>query len=97
MSYFLIYKDADVEVVGELYDDIVGGVVLNTEVEYFSLSTYKKFKVVWELIKQDLQQLGIEYALALPLDDKSIRWEEHWGFKDTGIIIEGHKLMRYEL
>ena len=85
------------EVIGELYEDIVGGVVLNTEVTHFSLSTYKKFKKVWELIKQDLKRFGIEYALALPLDDVSIRWEEHWGFKDTGIVIEGHKLMRYEL
>ena len=30
-------------------------------------------------------------------DDADIRWDEHWGFKDTGETIDGHKLMRFDL
>jgi hypothetical protein len=97
VSDILLYKDEDLEVVGELYDDIIGGIILNTEVAHFSLSTYKKFKVVWELIKQDLKQMEIDHVIAIPMDAKSIRWEEHWGFEDTGLVIEGHKIMRCQL
>ena len=95
--YHLIYDDADIEIVGETYDSIPNGIVLNTEVKQFSLSIYKKFKKIWIELQKEFKHIGYEYVLAIPLEDTDIRWDEHWGFKDTGETIDGHKLMRFDL
>lgn len=95
--YHLIYDDADIEIVGETYDSIPNGIVLNTEVKQFSFSTYKKFKKIWVELQKEFKHIGYEYVLAIPLEEADIRWDEHWGFKDTGETIDGHKLMRFDL
>ena len=95
--YHLIYDDADIEIIAETYDSIPSGVVLNTEVKQFSLSIYKKFTKIWPELQKEFRRIGYEYVLSIPLEESDIRWNEHWGFKDTGKTIDGHKIMRFDL
>jgi hypothetical protein len=52
---------------------------------------------MWPELQKELKRIGYKYVIAIPLEDSDIRWDEHWGFKDTGETIDGHKVMRFDL
>jgi hypothetical protein len=93
----MIYDDADIEIISETYDSIPDGVVLNTEVKQFSFSIYKKFKKIWVELQKEFKHIGYTYVISIPLEEEDVRWNEHWGFKDTGLRVDGHKVMRFDL
>lgn len=93
--FTLLYSDPDIKCVMEKAPTFMNGAFIHTEVNTFSKSKYKKYKLLWEQIVAYLREQNIVNIYALPTDDVAEKWETHFNFVDTGVYYEGQKIMKY--
>jgi hypothetical protein len=91
----ILYHDEDITVSIEfLY--LIEGYLIHTKVRKWSLSKYKKYLNIYGYILNLLIDRGITRLFALPPSKKEQKWEELFGFKDTGTRINNYVLMEYK-
>jgi len=88
-----VYDDKDV-VVSLEWSEVMNSYFIHTDVKAWSLSKYRKFLGILGKLTTDLHARGFEYLYALPPTEKEEKWEELFGFEDSGERIGDYKLMR---
>lgn len=93
----VLYQDGDILLTAENEDTIIPGLfVHNALLSPLTPSKYKKAKEVWASISEQLLDLGVQNIYAVPLEPDNEKWTERFGFKYTGITLEGYKLYKYK-
>lgn len=92
-----LYRDEDILLTAENENNILPGIfVHNALLTQLTPSKYKKAKGVWASISEQLLDLGVQNIYAVPLEPDNEKWTERFGFKYTGITLEGYKLYKYK-
>ena len=92
---FVLYKDDGILVTAENEEDNIEGLFIHTQIDSITLSQYKDYKKKWKIIVKNLFDAGITNIYATPLEEKDEKWETKFGFKWTGLMMDGCKLMCY--
>lgn len=92
-----LYKDEDIWLTAENESSIIGdGIFVHNELlTKFTPSKYKRAKYLWNIISENLYERGIPTIYAIPLEPHNEKWTEKFGFKYTGITLEGYKLYKH--
>lgn len=91
---FVLYQDEDILVTAENEEDIIDGIFIHTKIDSITPSRLRRFKNIWKELIEALNSAGIKNIYATPLEIKDEKWERVFGFKDTGLRLEGYKLMK---
>lgn len=92
---FILYQDDGILVTAENEEDALDGIFVHTKIDKITPSQYKDYKKKWKTIVQNLGYAGIKNIYATPLEPMDEKWETKFGFKWTGLMMDGCKLMRY--
>ena len=92
---FIVYQDDDLLLTAENEEDQIDGVFVHTRIHSISPSKIKKYKRVWKEVVNAFKDKGITNIYATPLEDMDEKWERVFGFKWTGVYLQGFKLMKY--
>lgn len=92
-----LYRDDDIWLTAENESSIIkdGIFVHNELLTKFTPSKYKRAKAVWKRISNTLYTKGVPAIYAVPLEPHNEKWTERFGFKYTGITLEGYKLYKH--
>lgn len=91
-----LYRDEDIWVTGENEDDLLPGIFVHNELlTKLTPSKLKRAKLIWKELSNQLYTLGIPAIYAVPLEPDNEKWTERFGFKYTGITLEGYKLYKH--
>ena len=91
----ILYQDEDGTVLLQ-YVEAVDEYFIHTHVYSWSLSKYKKYIKIFGGILADLREQGITNLKATPVTGKDEKWEELFGFVDSGIRIGQRKVMELD-
>lgn len=91
----VVYFDEDVKVSLE-WVDVLNSYAIHTKVNEWSLSKYKKYLSVFAEILNTLEKEGVTKIYAIPPSEKEEKWEELFGFKDSGLRIGQYKIMELD-
>lgn len=72
--------------IGYYYDEKLGH-ILTCALTDWSLREYKRYLPIWASILDDLRSRGITHVYGLCSTPKAIKWNELWGFENTGGIV----------
>lgn len=101
---FIVYQDDDLLLTAENEEDQIDGVFVHTRIHSISPSKIKKYKRVWKEVVNAFRDKGITNIYATPLGEHDSstkgmsmdeKWERVFGFKWTGVYLQGFKLMKY--
>ena len=91
-----LYKDEDIWVTGENEADILPGIFVHNELlTKLTPSKMKRAKLIWKELSNQLYSLGIQAIYAVPLESDNEKWTERFGFRRTGVTLEGYKLYKH--
>lgn len=90
-----VYQDEDIFLTIENERDLINGVFVHNEMyKPLSVSRMKKSLKVWKAVVDYLHSNGIKNIYCLPVEDENCKWAKAFGFKYTGISIEGDRLFK---
>lgn len=95
---FIVYQDDDLLLTAENEEDQIDGVFVHTSFSQgkrLTPSKIKKYKRVWKEVVNAFKDKGVINIYATPLEDMDEKWERVFGFKWTGVYLQGFKLMKY--
>lgn len=89
----VLYSDEDIVISSE-WSDKLNGFIVHTKVKNWSLSKYKKYLLLVGKELNKLREKGIVEIFAIPPTEKEEKWENLFGFKDSGFRLGKYKIMR---
>jgi len=82
-----IYREGE-SFIGLSYNHEIQGYIMHVAVKDWSLSEYKRYKKIFELIKRTLSKVTpVVYSLCIT--QKHLKFNKMFGFKDTGLVSIG--------
>lgn len=84
----ILYEEPDNGYVGISWEKSINNWVIHIVCHEWSLSTYKRYKVVGERVKAILRARGIKVIYGLAEDVKAVRFNKMFGAETTGHLVE---------
>jgi len=82
----ILYKEEDNGFLGLSFNEYLKKPELHIEFKKWNLEEFRKFKKIWEIVKNTLKEAGITEIYSLCDSAKEAKFNKFWGFKDTGVI-----------
>ena len=84
----ILYEEEGNGYVGISYEPYLKKYIVHIECKEWSLSTYKRYKKVGEIIKKKLKERGITEIWGLANDPKAVKFNTLFGAYPTGELAE---------
>lgn len=91
---FIIYSDGNVLLTAENEDNQIDGIFLHSSCEKITPSQYRTYKEVLALTIKSFHQKKMK-VYATPVDERDEKWIRSFGFMDTGLLLDGFKLLKH--
>jgi len=90
---FLLYEEEDNGFISMTYDKKLNGYVMHMDCKKWSLSTYKRYKGIWDIVLKHLKKAGINEFYGTCEDNKALKFNKMFGVNYTGrdVILETGK------
>ena len=89
----LLYEEPDNGFISIIYDEKLKGYVMHMDCKKWSLSTYKRYKGIWEIVLKHLKKVGINVFYGTCVNIKALKFNRMFGVDYTGkeVILETGK------
>ena len=89
----LLYDEPGNGFISIIYDNKLKGFIMHMDCKKWSISTYKRYIGIWNIIIKHLKRVGIKEFYGTCADVKSLKFNEMFGVKYTGkeVILETGK------
>tara|TARA_R110001606_G_scaffold198831_2_gene346441 strand:+ start:252 stop:587 length:336 start_codon:yes stop_codon:yes gene_type:complete len=87
---FLLYEEEGNGFISMTYDKKLNGYVMHMDCKKWSLSTYKRYLGIWNIVIKHLKKVGIKEFYGTCADVKALKFNALFGVKYTGkeVILE---------
>ena len=82
----ILYQEEDNGFLGLSYEPNIQKTVMHIEFKKWSLDECRRYKDIWKIIKKNLKEAGLTEIYSLCDNQKAVKFNKFWGFKDTGLI-----------
>lgn len=91
---FIVYTDGNVKLTAENEDNEIDGIFLHSTCETIKPSQYKTYKQVLSTTVDEFHKRGMN-VYATPVDEHDEKWIKAYGFVETGLLLDGFKLLKF--
>lgn len=91
---FIVYSDGNVLLTAENEDDEIDGIFLHSSCITLTPSQFKTYKQVLKHTVLSFHQKKMK-VYATPVDERDEKWIVAFGFQETGLLLNGFKLLKF--
>lgn len=92
----MLYSEPGNGYIGITFNEKINGYILHIDVKEWTLSSYKRYKKLEKVIRQELRSRGITQVYGICKDKKAVKFNKMFGAEVTGHLVET-ELGDYEL
>tara|TARA_R110000823_G_scaffold260515_6_gene381361 strand:- start:139 stop:465 length:327 start_codon:yes stop_codon:yes gene_type:complete len=87
---FLLYEEIDNGFITIRFDNILNGYLMHMDCKKWSLSTYKRYKKIWNVILKNLKAVGINKFYGTCTSNRALKFNSMFNVKYTGkeVVLE---------
>lgn len=92
---FVVFTDGNVLLTAENEEDVIGGIFLHSSCKTIKPSQFKLYKDILNTTVEEMNRRGLK-VYATPVDEQDERWIKAYGFVETGLLLNGFKLLKHK-